>query len=543
MMTKDANTIILCGGKINFSNLPISSNTNNSMIPVNGKPVISWIIEDLIKKNFTKATIVLLAENLHLKEFLQRAFQSRINLQLVELVSSSSILHSLQLGLQHCNDNYPSQVILGDTLLKDPFGKDQDFVYVQEVEDSKRWCIAIAGLNGEIITLLDKQDEIPKPHLALCGYYYFKETSFLKAQLHLTLSQGKKQMSDLLLAYKTKYKIKAKRASQWFDFGNIDNLINAKQRLLQSRYFNALSIDPILNTITKISDFDKKLRNELNWYKQLPVSLQVLAPRIISEKEVDGKLNLVQEYYGYPTLAELYLFSDLGIDNWRSIFKRLLTLHQTFQTYPYPLSKNSLQNIYLEKTNSRVAELCVDPYWENMFSKEEIVFNEIRLQNFGTLRVKLNQAVANLIKTTKGCIIHGDFCFSNILYDLNNQIIRLIDPRGSFGETGIYGDPRYDMAKLRHSIAGNYDYIVSDLFEISETSSGFEGVIFVDQDHEKLIIEFDNILKDFNYRPEEITLIEGLLFISMLPLHRDKPARQKMMYIKGLQLLNKTLCE
>ncbi|MDQ6761695.1 MAG: hypothetical protein M3015_03585, partial [Bacteroidota bacterium] len=152
MTTKAANTIILCGGKINFSNLPISSNTNNSMIPVNGKPVISWIIEDLIKKNFTEATIVLLAENLHLKEFLQRAFQSRINLQLVELISSSSILHSLQLGLQHCNDNYPCQVILGDTLLKDPFGKDQDFVYVQEVEDSKRWCIAIAGLNGEIIT-------------------------------------------------------------------------------------------------------------------------------------------------------------------------------------------------------------------------------------------------------------------------------------------------------------------------------------------------------------------------------------------------------
>jgi hypothetical protein len=154
----------------------------------------------------------------------------------------------------------------------------------------------------------------------------------------------------------------------------------------------------------------------------------------------------------------------------------------------------------------------------------------------------LNQAVKSLISHTKGCIIHGDFCFSNILYDLNNQIIRLIDPRGSFGEPGIYGDPRYDMAKLRHSIAGMYDYIVSDLFEINETETGFEGKIFNDSAQDELISEFDNLLTEFGYDPKEIAIIEGLLFISMLPLHQDKPQRQKMMYIKGLQLLNQTLC-
>jgi hypothetical protein len=27
----------------------------------------------------------------------------------------------------------------------------------------------------------------------------------------------------------------------------------------------------------------------------------------------------------------------------------------------------------------------------------------------------------------------------------------MIDPRGSFGEVGIYGDNKYDIAKMRHS--------------------------------------------------------------------------------------------
>jgi hypothetical protein len=361
-------------------------------------------------------------------------------------------------------------------------------------------------------------------------------------KLNMVIGKGKKQMSDLLLAYQERNKMKAINAIQWFDFGNIDNLINAKQRLLQSRYFNSLSINPILNTITKVSEFDKKLRDELNWYKQLPISLQVLSPRIISEEEIDGKLNLVQEYYGYPTLAELYLFSDLGLETWRSIFKRLLTLHHTFQSFPHTLGETNLKNIYLKKTSERVETLCQDEYWKQLFNMDAIWYNGQKLINFNALIEQIEQAVSQLIGNNKGCIIHGDFCFSNILYDLNNQIIRLIDPRGSFGEQGIYGDPRYDMAKLRHSIAGMYDYIVSDLFEINQTENGFEGKIFNDSEHDELILEFDNMLIEFGYVPKEIALIEGLLFISMLPLHQDKPQRQKMMYIKGLQLLNQTLC-
>ena len=33
----------------------------------------------------------------------------------------------------------------------------------------------------------------------------------------------------------------------------------------------------------------------------------------------------------------------------------------------------------------------------------------------------------------------------------------MIDPRGYFGTTEIYGDERYDWAKLYYSIVGNYD--------------------------------------------------------------------------------------
>ena len=43
--------IILSAGPINTNLMPVSANLSQGMIPINGKPVIAWIIDDLISKN------------------------------------------------------------------------------------------------------------------------------------------------------------------------------------------------------------------------------------------------------------------------------------------------------------------------------------------------------------------------------------------------------------------------------------------------------------------------------------------------------------
>lgn len=137
-----------------------------------------------------------------------------------------------------------------------------------------------------------------------------------------------------------------------------------------------------------------------------------------------------------------------------------------------------------------------------------------------------------------GCIIHGDFCFSNILFDVNNQIVRLIDPRGSFGAKGIFGDPRYDIAKLRHSLSGCYDYMTADLFELRQTGDSFQACFFMDEAQTSIRQPFDNLVLQNGFLLDEIKFIEGLLFLSMPPLHYGHPERQKIMYLTGLTLLN-----
>jgi NDP-sugar pyrophosphorylase family protein len=58
--------LILCGGDINFSDLPIVTNRSNAMIPVNGRPVIGWILEDLLQKGFSEVVLVLRFDNTRL---------------------------------------------------------------------------------------------------------------------------------------------------------------------------------------------------------------------------------------------------------------------------------------------------------------------------------------------------------------------------------------------------------------------------------------------------------------------------------------------
>eukprot|EP01034_Spumella_vulgaris_P006135 gene6135-biopygen5401 len=53
-------------------------------------------------------------------------------------------------------------------------------------------------------------------------------------------------------------------------------------------------------------------------------------------------------------------------------------------------------------------------------------------------------------------VMHGDLCFSNILFDTRSDCIKLIDPRGlNFrDEPRLVGDLRYDLRTHQFALAG-----------------------------------------------------------------------------------------
>jgi dTDP-glucose pyrophosphorylase len=532
-------TIILCAGKVDISNLPIGTNISNATIPVNGKPVIAWILDDLIRKGFRENIhVVVRSEDKKLQMLLLHVYAKKAGVNCIPLVEPSSILVSLWAGLSSLSDEGAVQIILGDTLIRDDFECKQNMVYVGEVDDSKRWCLALMDEHGWLTELIDKKENQYLSRQALAGYYFFADTPLLKSAVKQSLESGEKELSAAIRLYMKEKPIQTRRAKEWYDFGHIDNLLNAKRNLMRPRYFNQLEINPALNTIKKNSENTEKLRDELDWYLQIPDELKALTPRILHYETQGNQVEITQEYYGYPTLSEIYVYSDLHPENWMIILRHLIRIHQQFCKYKAVMPSDVLVDMYITKTEKRLVTLMQSAYWHDLLNRKEIIYNGRAYQNFGLLRPFIETVVEEMKQDFLPCIIHGDFCFSNILYDFANQIVRLIDPRGSFGVKGIYGDPRYDMAKLRHSVAGMYDFIVSDLFDVRESEDGFQGEIFNMQNLNPVIENFDQKLVESGYNLQHIKFIEGLLFISMLPLHQDYPKRQLMMFLTGIVRLN-----
>lgn len=535
-------TIILSAGRLDHQILTSGAAQSNAMISINGKPVIGWILDNLLQKGAGDVRIAVRADDLPVQSFLEHAYRRRMSLDVRPMEDSRSILDSLQRSLAPVPAGAAVHIVLGDTLITDPFASDGDYLYVGSVTGSRRWCLAVCDERDRIIDYLDKRDIAPGDHPALAGFYCFLDGECLARCLQDCLSADQRELSDLLRRYGRHHPLTARPITEWYDFGHIDNLVRARQNLLQARSFNSLKVDSVLNTITKRSENTEKLRDELLWYQSLPAELQVLAPRIVRCSNADGRVEIVQEYYGYPALSELFVWGDLPEEIWLSTLRRLFAVLERFRQYPGELDPRDIAAVYVDKTFERLQLLQdQDAHWRDLLSRPEVTLNGRVLRNLPVLRDALRERLDALVARPNVCITHGDFCFSNILFDVNNHILRLVDPRGRFGRQGLYGDSRYDVAKLRHSICGLYDFIVADMFALQGGQGAYATEVFCRDAVRAPAVAFDRMLQEAGYVLEDIRLIEALLFLSMPPLHQGRPARQHMMYLTGLRSLNELL--
>ena len=533
-------TLILAAG-----NHSVNSTYNSQMLPIRGKPALAWVVEEFYQKddNF----VVLNKSNEQTQKYLIQRYPEvhqilADNEEEVKKYGTHSILTSLESGLEKLpKDTEKLRLVLGDTLCRGYDTHEEDLVLVSDdFLSSERWCLVDRDKAGNVCHFYDKQANVDiADKYALTGLYQFTNVSFLKKLNSEAIQAGKKQISDVLACYNKQVPLKIIKTSLWFDLGHKAGIIKAQNHFFNSRDFNSLYADPIASTITKVSPKRQKLADEYAWYKNLPLKLQVLAPRAIEFKENMDNAVLTMEMYGYPALSELFILGNLSIEEWELIIERLFQVHQLFEEYTAEMNQENFYDLYLHKTWQRLKELQEqNPYWKKLWQYDTIILNGKAYKNIRSFERKLNEAIEHLVQTVKPTVMHGDYCFSNILFDTNSFLCKLIDPRGRMHEQTIYGDPRYDIAKLRHSVVGAYDYAVHGLFHLNEEKNNFSVSDNYPPFQDRLTTYFDKMTVQFGYKLEEIKLIEALLFTSMIPLHKDSMERQKLFYLKAVRKIN-----
>jgi aminoglycoside phosphotransferase len=410
--------------------------------------------------------------------------------------------------------------------------------------------VAEVDEEGYLSGLQDKVPSLPEPLQALIGVYFFPDLRQVHGAAREAVATAETegrpaQMADILWRVAQQRPIRVHRAKTWLDCGNPDRQASSHRSLLQARAFNELSIDPVLGTLTKRSRNVAKLVDEIEYLRRLPADLAVLFPRVIDASTTEEPPWVRMEYYGYPTLSEVFLFENVDPGIWERILEHLRrVLEEGFGRHRRPLPADAVRAMYLGKTRARLEALTGE--LESLVRHEgEMVVNGSPARGLKALWPEIEAAVEapaqNRAGELEGAVIHGDLCLSNILYDLRSGIVKLVDPRGSFGEVGLYGDPRYDVAKLYHSVYGLYDFIVNDLFSVRRWMEGdrlhLELELPARPEHREIRRRFEGIFFPAFDR-DEILLITGLLFASMPALHYDDPQRQLAMLTRAIQLLN-----
>lgn len=472
---------------------------------------------------------------------------NKAKLHIIDLKELKDLGYTIYSGLENVK-NESIIINFADTIVLDNiFENEEDCYYYSKDYVSDRWTF-FEEENGVINKIYDKEriDVSDKMNLFV-GVFQISNVKYFKECLEKAFSKRNLQMNTFYYAlelYTKTNPMKAIETHNWFDIGHADKYYNSKLEV-QARNFNHIKVDKNRGVLCKYSDDKDKFIEEILWYLKLPTDLEYIRPRIYNYSINYDKPYVEMEYYSYHTIHELYLFGDLSANQWRDIFKRILFICNDLKRYKVKDEgiKESLQEMYYTKTLNRFKKLKRQNELFNSFFEKEIKINGVKYKSLNDIVKVLKEIIPEMLyDIDEFNIIHGDLCFANIMVDNNFNFIKVIDPRGKFGKYDIYGDSRYELAKLLHSIDGKYDYIIKDMFKV-KTNFEENDIRFEILDNKRefnLMDIFLDVFKNFIKEDiEKIELIEALLFLSMVPLHSESIEHQCIMLATGIQILDR----
>jgi dTDP-glucose pyrophosphorylase len=541
-LPRGTTALIPAAGPVSEGILALSNVSSPAMIPVAGRPVIHWTLNYLLELGVEDVRIGVSRPGLFVEDIVAASFGDRCSVQFVVVDHRGAVGDAVLALLPHD----PAEgylVVFGDTMfrLADNTALPTSEVPVlltDEVEESYRWLTLEGNEDGTVRTFHDKEAGRSGPHEAAIGVLYVPDGIVMhKSAERLTAPI---RFLDLIEAVSGDGLL-TERAGEWLDCGNPDKQVEAQRALLQQRAFNSIDVDVMRGTLTKRSEARDKFLNELNYLRLVPTTLQALFPRLIDFDDRWESLSITMEFYGYPTLAELFVFENVDVSIWARVFRHLRSVVvDQFGAMRKPLSEGVCRQMYVDKVRAR-SESDLTEEVGDLMAVPTVFINGIEHHGLAeTLRV-LQPYVDRLDASAWGAVVHGDLCFGNILYDLRSGICKLIDPRGSFGDAGLYGDLRYDVAKLWHSVHGGYDLITAGLFRLQSSDNGrFEFSLLCRDAHAEIAEAFASEFFE-TFSRAEIALITALIFLGLPALHYDAPDRQVAFVLRGLQLAAEAL--
>ena len=241
-------------------------------------------------------------------------------------------------------------------------------------------------------------------------------------------------------------------------------------------------------------------RRETAWYRRIQSQHFSNIPDIAGYEPLKMELIAGKAIYEY----ESFTYNEKT-----ELLRKIISCLKAVQALEcVPSNHDSYKEAYIGKTFKRLEKV------RNLvpFANDEFVtVNGRRCRNVFYRREELEQQIGRYFPA-EFKLIHGDCTFSNIMLRDDGTPV-LIDPRGYFGTTELYGDPAYDWSKLYYSIVGNYDQFNRKHFSLDIGENNVTLQIS-SNGWESLESEFFCLLAD-EITPEQVKLIHAIIWLSL----------------------------
>lgn len=301
-------------------------------------------------------------------------------------------------------------------------------------------------------------------------------------------------------------------SEQGFDFKTIGlagtrefGLLEEYEKLPQvkCRPFNRITVDGDILIKEPIDSQGERLaKREAAWYEKarllrIPELPEIFETKPLKMEFIKGR-NIYDCNFDYKTKKSI-------LD---ALVGALKSLHESEKV---AVDSFSLEEAYFNKTMDRLAKIQdLIPFARD----KEIIVNGRKCRNVYFYKRELQKKIDSLkCDCEEFAFIHGDCTFSNLMVRDDNSPV-LIDPRGYFGFSELFGDVRYDWAKLYYSIVGNYDQFNLKRFrlEIGDTPEDGINLKIISNHWEDLEKDFFDIT---GANKDEIKLLHAVIWLSL----------------------------
>lgn len=475
---------------------------SKTILPYKEKPILIHQIEWLEKHGCTEIRVVLNHAEDTVKDILKLYNKNVTICRQEEQNGLAGAVLSAEDG-SDLDENV--LVILGDLIAQENIPQEMfasTFISVKEVPDYSRWCMVETDADGYCKTFIDKPLVRPDTNLSVSGVYHFTSSHRLFSLLEQQIMSddkvaGEFQLSTVLQKIADNEYMNTINLSM-IDFGTLEEYLENRSVKI-SRSFNDIAVDGPF--ITKSSEKEReKIIKEYNWFMNLPDDIAVRTPRIFGKDLYAARTWYKMEKVKAPSVREIYLFLDSSEETWETLFNAMFDQLKSMEAYG---QQNSFMKTVIDKTKTRIKDIEIPI--------ENKLVNEF-IEDFQSSMVSI---------APRPTLMHGDYCFSNLLYDFNGNIT-MIDPRGE-----LYGDHYYEIAKMCHSIMFDYDFVDAELY-VKEGST----YQLYNKGKEPIKELFTSMFNKYYSKDEReyILLICASLFLSMIPLHTHNRKNQEIYY-------------